>query len=83
MMKTYDIHPLPDGVRCVLIGPLGAVDRLELDSIREAALHAQACALGNEALLRVFNLDGTLKNERAIPERVSGLTNSSFRQQWF
>jgi hypothetical protein len=56
------------GGRWELSGPLGIVDRLELDSLREAALHAQSCAQGEEALLRVFRADGSLKTERRIPE---------------
>jgi hypothetical protein len=54
----------------VLSGPLGIVEQLEIDTIREAALHAQFCAGTREAILRTFNADGTIRDERAIPERT-------------
>ncbi len=69
-MEIYEIRPTGEGKRCVLSGPLGIVDQLEIDTIREAALHAQFCAGGNDATLRTFNADGTLRDERAILPRA-------------
>jgi hypothetical protein len=77
MIEIYEIHPLPDGKRCVLTGPLGAVERLELDSIREAALHAQACAQGNEALLRL------VPPGRHIEEREGDSTEATRHDKLF
>ena len=82
-MEVFEIRPLGDDSRCVLTGPLGIVDRLEIDTIREAALHAQFCAHGNDAVLRFFNADDTLRNERPIPPARQDLTNQSWRQNWF
>ncbi len=69
-MEIYEIRPTGEGKRCVLSGPLGIVESMEIDTIREAALHTQFCAGTREAILRTFNLDGTLRDERAIPERT-------------
>lgn len=69
-MEIYEIRPTGEGKRCILTGPLGIVDRLEIDTIREAALHAQFCAGTREAILRTFNPDGSLRDERPIPERT-------------
>ncbi len=69
-MEIYEIRATGEGKRCVLSGPLGIVDSLEIDTIRDAALHAQFCAATEEAVLRTFNADGTLRDERAIPART-------------
>jgi hypothetical protein len=68
-MEIYEIRPSGEGTRCVLSGPLGIVDCLEIDSVTEAALHAQFCAGGNDAILRTFETDGALRDERPIPAR--------------
>jgi hypothetical protein len=68
-MEIYEIRPTGEGKRCFLSDPLGIVDNLEIDTIREAALHAQFCAGGREAILRTFNADGALRDERAIPPK--------------
>ena len=49
-MEVFEIRSLGDNGRCVLTGPLGIVDRLEIDTIREAALHAQFFAHQEEAI---------------------------------
>ena len=82
-MEVFEIRSLGDNGRCVLTGPLGIVDRLEIDTIREAALHAQFCSQEGEAVLRIFNVDVTLRNERPIPPARQDLTNQSWRQNWF
>ncbi len=82
-MEVYEIRPLGDGGRVELAGPLGIVERMEVDSAREAALHAQSCAMGGEAVLRIYHPDGTLKNERSIPPKKSAGTNLSTRLPWF
>jgi hypothetical protein len=69
-MEIYEIRPTGEGKRCAVSGPLGIVDRLEIDTIREAALHAKFCAGTSEAILRIFNVDGSLRNERPILERT-------------
>jgi hypothetical protein len=49
-MEVFEIRPLGGDGRCVLTGPLGIVERLGIDTIREAALHAQFCAHQEEAI---------------------------------
>ncbi len=68
-MEIYEIRPTGVGKRCVLSGPLGIVDSLVIESITAAALHAQFCAGGNDAILRTYEVDGALRNERTIPPR--------------
>ena len=51
------------------------INRLELDTIREAAIHAQSCAVGTKAVLKLSNTDGTLKNEHPIPHRRREIVN--------
>ncbi len=82
-MEVFEIRLLGDNGRCVLTGPLGIVDRLEIDTIREAALHAQSCTHEGDAVLRLFNADDTLRSERPIPPARQDLTNESWRQNWF
>ncbi len=81
-MEPFTIRPLPGGT-VELTGPLGIVDRLELGTAREAALHAQFCAMGEEATLHLLNEDGTLKNERPIPPRKRDITDTTRHQRWF
>jgi hypothetical protein len=66
-MEIYTIRILDESGACELTGDLGIVDKCRFDSQREAALHAQFCAQGNPALLRILEMDGTLKSEREIP----------------
>jgi hypothetical protein len=49
-VEIYEIRPTGEGKRRVLSGTLGIVDSLEIDTIREAALHAQFCAGAREAI---------------------------------
>ncbi len=84
-MEIYEIRPTGKGKRCVLSGPLGIVEWLEIDTIAAAALHAQFCAGGNDAILRTYESDGTLRDERAIPPRqVACLHGTPVRKStWF
>ena len=83
-MEIYEIRPMQCG-RVGLTSPLGIVDCLELDTAREAALHAQYCAQDNEAVLRLYNADGTVTNERPIPPPKSNdpAMGHGARSQWF
>lgn len=84
-MQTFEIRPTGQGKRCVLSGPLGIVDSLEIDTINEAALHAQYCAAGNDAILRTFEADGTLRDVRPIPPRAVNCIHSNAvgKSTWF
>jgi hypothetical protein len=83
-MEIFEIRPTGDDKRCVLSGPLGMVDRMEIESIRAAALHAQFCAEGRDAILRTYATDGTLRDERPIPPRKPELYQpGGTRSTWF
>lgn len=69
IMEIYEIRPSGEGKQCVLSGQLGIVDSMQVESVTAAALHAQFCAQGNDAVLRTYAPDGTLRDERAIPPR--------------
>lgn len=69
-MEIYEIHRCGEGEGEVLLkGPLGELEELQIESAAIAAKHAQYCAQGGEAILRVFSADGMQESERPIPPR--------------
>lgn len=66
-MEIYTLRMIDATGQCQLSGPLGIVSEAVFESVKDAALHAQFCAQGNDATLRVMRPDGSLRDERPIP----------------